>query len=51
MIWTTANKERINICDMTNEHLENTIAYLYKNEETRKVVEEIYDDFDYSQQS
>lgn len=42
MIWTTANKERINICDMTNEHLENTIAYLYRNEETRKAVDEKY---------
>ena len=42
MIWTTANKERINICDMTNEHLENTIAYLYKKEESIKAVNEKY---------
>ena len=42
MIWTTANKERIIICDMTNEHLENTIAYLYKKEESLKAVDEKY---------
>lgn len=42
MIWITANKERINVCDMTNEHLENTIAYLYRKEESIKAVNEKY---------
>ena len=42
MIWTTANKERIKLCDMDKQHLENTVAYLYRKEESLKAVEKIY---------